>query len=128
MQREADVYASPKSGPGRLSCCDIATGKGVEDEKYDITDKLTFDGNPVLVIKGKELEINADAPTMLKVMNFFGSDGVEIAQINQAYELIFPDKSRKEIEKMKLSVKDWMTVVQEAVGLVVGESDGRGEQ
>ena len=29
---------------------------------------------------------------------------------------------------MKLSVKDWMTVVQEAVGLVVGESDGRGEQ
>jgi hypothetical protein len=97
-------------------------------KKYDITDKLTFDGNPVLVIKGKELEVNADAPTMLKVMNFFGSDGVEIEQINQAYELIFPDKSRKEIEKMKLSVKDWMTVVQEAVGLVVGESDGRGEQ
>ncbi|SEU20156.1 hypothetical protein [Enterocloster lavalensis] len=97
-------------------------------KKYDITDKLTFDGNPALVIKGKELEVNADAPTMLKVMNFFGSDGVEIEQINQAYELIFPEKSRKEIEKMKLSVKDWMTVVQEAVGLVVGESDGRGEQ
>lgn len=96
-------------------------------KKYDITDKLTFDGNPALVIKGKELEVNADAPTMLKVMNFFGSDGVEIEQINQAYELIFPEKSRKEIEKMKLSVKDWMTVVQEAVGLVVGESDGRGE-
>ena len=97
-------------------------------KKYDITDKLTFDGNTALVIKGKELEVNADAPTMLKVMNFFGSDGVEIEQINQAYELIFPEKSRKEIEKMKLSVKDWMTVVQEAVGLVVGESDGRGEQ
>ena len=97
-------------------------------KKYDITDKLTFDGNPVLVSKGKELEVNADAPTMLKVMNFFGSDGVEIEQINQAYELIFPDKSRKEIEKMKLSVKDWMTVVQEAIGLVVGESDSRGEQ
>ena len=96
--------------------------------KYDITDKLTFDGNPVLVIKGKELEVNADAPTMLKVMNFFGEDGVEIGQINEAYELIFPEKSRREIEKMKLSVKDWMTVVQEAVGLVVGESDGRGEQ
>lgn len=96
--------------------------------KYDITDKLTFDGNPVLVIKGKELEVNADAPTMLKVMNFFGEDGVGIGQINEAYELIFPEKSRREIEKMKLSVKDWMTVVQEAVGLVVGESDGRGEQ
>ena len=27
----------------------------------DITDKLTFDENPKLVIKGKELEVNADA-------------------------------------------------------------------
>ena len=34
----------------------------------DITDKLTFDGNPSLKIKGKLLEVNADAPTMLKVM------------------------------------------------------------
>lgn len=96
-------------------------------KKYDITDKLTFDGNPVLVIKSKELEVNADAPTMLKVMNFLGSDGVEIDQISQAYELIFPDKSRKEIEKMKLSVSDWITVVQEAIGLVAGESDSLGE-
>ena len=87
----------------------------------DITDKLTFDGNPSLIIKGKQLEVNADAPTMLKVMNFIGGGGVEIDQINEAYQLIFPEKSRKEIEKMKLSVPDWMTVVQEAMNLVVGE-------
>ena len=36
--------------------------------KVDITDKLSFEGNPSLVIKGKALEVNADAPTMLKVM------------------------------------------------------------
>lgn len=94
----------------------------------DITDKLTFESNPRLVIRGKELEVNADAPTMLKVMNFFGKDGVEIQQINEAYELIFPEKARKEIEKMKLSTSDWVIVVQEAVGLVVGEGDGQGEQ
>ena len=29
----------------------------------DITDKLTFDENPSLKIKGKLLEVNADAPT-----------------------------------------------------------------
>ena len=34
----------------------------------DITDKLSFDGNPTLVVKGKKLEVNADAPTVLKVM------------------------------------------------------------
>ena len=30
----------------------------------DITDKLSFDGNPKLKIKDNELEVNADAPTM----------------------------------------------------------------
>lgn len=94
----------------------------------DITDKLTFDGNPALLIKGKQLEVNADAPTMLKVMNFIAGDGVEIEQINEAYELIFPEKSRKEIEKMKLNVSDWMIVVQEAVGLVIGEEAAQGER
>ena len=93
----------------------------------DITDKLTFDGNPSLIIRGTQLEVNADAPTMLKVMNFIGGGGVEIDQINEAYQLIFPEKSRKEIEKMKLSVSDWMTVVQEAMSLVVGEDNSQGE-
>ena len=36
--------------------------------KVDITDKLSFEENPSLVIKGEVLEVNADAPTMLKVM------------------------------------------------------------
>lgn len=93
----------------------------------DITDKLSFEENPALIIKGKKLEVNGDAPTMLKIMNFMGGDGVEVEQINDAYELIFPDKSRKEIEKMKLNVSDWMTVVQAAIGLIVGEND-TGEQ
>lgn len=94
----------------------------------DITDKLSFDGNPSIVIKGKTLEVNADAPTMLKLMNLSGKDGVEVNQIKEAYELIFPEKSRKEIEKLKLSASDWVIVVQEAVGLVIGEGNSPGEQ
>lgn len=94
----------------------------------DITDKLTFDGNPSLMIKGKKLEVNADAPTMLKVMNFMTAGGVEINQINEAYELIFPEKSRKEIEKFKLNFEDWTTVVEAAMDLVVGEENSQGEQ
>lgn len=87
----------------------------------DITDKLSFEGNPALVIKGKKLEVNGDAPTMLKVMNFVTSDGIEIDQINEAYKLIFPDKSQVEIEKMKLGLNDWMTVVQSAIALITGD-------
>lgn len=92
----------------------------------DITDKLSFEENPALVIKGKKLEVNGDAPTMLKVMNFMSGDGVDVERVGDAYELIFPDKSRKEIEKMKLNVSDWMVVVQEAISLIVGDP-GSGE-
>lgn len=34
----------------------------------NITDKLELEGNPHLVIKDEELEVNADAATMLKIM------------------------------------------------------------
>ena len=34
----------------------------------DITDRLDFDENPVIKVRGVELEVNADAATMLKVM------------------------------------------------------------
>lgn len=94
----------------------------------DITDKLSFDENPALVIKGKRLEVNADAPTMLKIMNLMTADGVEIEQIGEAYELVFPEKSRKEIDKLKLSINDWTTVVMEAMNLIMDDGDSRGEQ
>ena len=47
----------------------------------DITEKLTFEGNPSLLIKGKKLEVNADAPTMLKVMGLMGSDDPGVSEI-----------------------------------------------
>ena len=34
----------------------------------DITDKLSFDKNPVLIIKGRKFVVNADAGTMLEIM------------------------------------------------------------
>lgn len=94
----------------------------------DITDKLTFDGNPSLVIRGKKLEVNADAPTMLRIMNLMTADGVEIEQIGEAYGLVFPEKSQKVIDSLKLSINDWTTVVMEAMNLIMGDGDSQGEQ
>ena len=39
----------------------------------DITDKLNFEENPKLKIKNTEIEINSDAPTMLKIMQTVGT-------------------------------------------------------
>lgn len=95
--------------------------------KVDITDKLTFDGNPVLVIKGKELEVNADAPTVLRIMNL-ASDDPGPKEVAAIYNLIFPDKDRKEIEKMKLCFDDLVTIIKVAISLVTGEETDQGEQ
>lgn len=94
----------------------------------DITEKLTFDGNPSLVIKGKHLEVNADAPTMLKVMGLMGGTEPGVNEILETYDLMFPEKSKKEIEKLKLGFNDLIVVVQEAVGLIIGEDEQPGEQ
>lgn len=93
----------------------------------DITEKLTFDGNPKLVIREKEIEVNADAPTMLKVMALMGSENPGVNEIVEAYNLLFPDKSKKEIEKLKIGFQDFIVLVQEAVQLVVGDNTESGE-
>lgn len=98
-------------------------------KKVDITEKLSFEGNPFLVIKDKELEVNADAPTMLKVMGLMSGDDPGAQDILDSYEMIFPDKSKKEIDKLKIGFKDLIIVVQEAVQLISGmEDDTLGEQ
>ena len=97
--------------------------------KVDITDKLSFEENPSLVIKGEVLEVNADAPTMLKVMGLMSSDDPGAQEILEAYNMMFPEKSKREIEKMKLGFKDLIIVVQEAVQLISGvEEPAGGEQ
>ncbi|MGC6177003.1 hypothetical protein [Lacrimispora sp. 38-1] len=93
----------------------------------DITEKLTFEGNPSLMIKGKKLEVNADAPTMLKVMALM-SDDPGMNEILTTYDMMFPEKSKKEIEKLGLNFNDLIVVVQEAVGLITGENSSQGEQ
>lgn len=49
----------------------------------DITDKLSFDGNPKLRIRGIEVEVNADAPTMLKVMSVMGNDNPDRKRLSK---------------------------------------------
>ena len=94
----------------------------------DITEKLTFDGNPRLGIMGKELEVRADAPTMLKVMGLMVQESPGIGEILETYSLLFPEESRKTLEELKLGFKDLVIVIQEAVSLIAGEETAPGEQ
>lgn len=91
-------------------------------KKIDITEKLDFESNPILIIKGNEYEVNADAETVLRVMGILGEGEAEtVASILKVYELIFSEEHRNEIDKLKLQFSDFQKVIMEAINLVTGE-------
>lgn len=94
----------------------------------DITEKLSFSGNPKLIIKDKELEVNADAATVLQVMGII-NDGTDTTpkDVVDMYNLIFPEKERKAIEEMKLGFNDFYKVVECAIDLISGGGEVKGE-
>ena len=52
-------------------------------KKINITDKLNFNENPVLSIGDLDLEVNADAETMLRLMGIFAEKG-ELQAVGEA--------------------------------------------
>lgn len=95
-------------------------------KKVDITEKLEFETSPKLVIKGKEYEVNADAPTALKIMGLL-DDGFSNNDVLKAYGLVFPETTQKELDSLKLSFKDFLTVVEEAIDIITGRDEEPGE-
>ena len=93
----------------------------------DITEKLDFDSNPKIVIKGKEYEVNADAETVLKMMGVLSEDGESPKAVMQVYELIFSEKERKAVAKLNLQFKDLRTVIETAIDLIMDEEEQQGE-
>lgn len=83
----------------------------------DITDKLTFDEKPKVKIKGTEIEVNTDAPTVLKIMGAMNDDGDPL----KMYNLLFDEENRVKLEEMKLSFKDFMKVIEISMDLATGE-------
>lgn len=95
--------------------------------RRDITDKLSFEDKAVLVIKGEEIEVHQDAPTVLKVIGLM-DDAAGPLEVMKAYEMIFPEESRKKVEKFKLGFKDLLTVVMEAMHLITNSDEEPGRE
>lgn len=95
----------------------------------DITEKLSFDENPKLLIRGEELEINADAATVLKILDIVGDGQLGIKGTIKCMNLLMGKESREKLDAMKLSFADYMEVINRAMNLASGtpEEDGAGE-
>ena len=94
----------------------------------DITDKLSFDDNPVLRIGDQEFEVNADAETVLRIIGALRNQDQAQAMLD-AMNLMFTPEDIDRITKIKdkkgrpLTGTSLAAIIQTAVGLVVGGGD-----
>lgn len=90
----------------------------------DISEKLNYEENPKIKVKDVELEVQSDAETMLKVLGMLPEEGEPSPSVViKMYELIFDEKTREKISKMKLNFNDFATIVYTAINLISGGND-----
>jgi hypothetical protein len=103
-------------------------GNGDMKRVYDITDKLTFAEPPVIKIKDVELTVDDSATTAIKMMSLIGNGEEMTADaVLECATLIFGKDGLKKLEKLKLSLNDFMTLVMEASDLIVGGEQGEAQ-
>lgn len=88
--------------------------------KYDLTNKLAFDSDPVMTVKDIELTVGSDAETVLMVMDILENEG-EIAAVKKCVPMLFNEEDQKKIKDLGLKMKDYSTLIITAVTLAMGE-------
>lgn len=97
-------------------------------KRINITDKLCFEENPVMEIETLDVEVKADAETMIRLMGVF-AEKTELEAVGEALNLVFSPQDVEAICNLerngkKLSAKSLMTIVQAAMSLVMGDEQG----
>ena len=90
----------------------------------DITDMLNFEEKPSIRIKGVDIELNDDAPSMLEVTTILqNSDDMSPADINRLTELLFEPEEYKKLIAMKLNMKNFAMAIIRAANIAIGTPD-----
>ena len=89
----------------------------------DLSDKLGLGGKPTIRINDLTLTNKDSAANMLLIMEKVG-DGLAVKDALKVARLLFEPASAKALDKLGLSLDDYMTVIETAINLVVGEQEG----
>ena len=98
-------------------------------KRVDISEKLQFDEDPVLVINGEEIKVNSGAETALKLMGILSGSRTMVNVVN-ALEIMFGEENMQKICSMtdasgkKLKVESLMTIMEQGISLIMGTSEG----
>lgn len=87
--------------------------------KYNITDKLKFDQDPVMQIGEVEVTVKSDAEVVLELLDIINTNG-EIAAAAKAETLLFSAADRKKLHGIHLKANDWLEVMSAAMQLAFG--------
>lgn len=92
----------------------------------DLTGKIGLSERPQIKVGDVMLTVNNSARNMIQVLSITGAD-VDPAKVFEATDLLFDAKSKKAIDKMDLSLDDYMTVLEAAMDAIMGGEDAEGE-
>lgn len=98
-------------------------------KRVDISEKLQFDEDPVLVINGEEIEVNSGAETALRLMGIMSGPRTMVNVVG-ALEIMFGEENTQKICSMtdasgkKLKVESLMTIMEQGISLIMGTSEG----
>lgn len=87
--------------------------------RYSLTEKLQMDEPQEIEIQNTILTVNADAKTVLKLMDIVATKG-EVEGALEACDLLFSKEDRKKIDDLKLSMANYTTLLSTAMQLAVG--------
>ena len=97
--------------------------------RYDLTDKLKFEEDPVIVIGDTELTVKSDALTVLGLLDAVAEKG-DAEGARMAADMLLSEADREKLAALALKVDDYVTVVKAMIALATGrdpESVGAGE-
>lgn len=90
--------------------------------KYNLTEKLKFNEKPVIVIKDEEITIDSSATTVLKIMDVMNNDADGLNGALACATLLFSDADRTKLDKLGLSIEDYIKVVQVGIDMALGNN------
>ena len=76
----------------------------------DISSKLSHEAQTITIAEGKTYIVDCSAETMLKAQDLFKKDE-SFDGLFKAIELLLGEKAKKEIQEMKVTVKDLSIII-----------------
>ena len=94
---------------------------------YNITDKLKFDQDPVIVICDTELTVKSDAEVVLELLDIVTNNG-EVAAAVKAEDLLLSPEDKEKLRGLKLKTRDWLEVISAAMQLAFGSDPDESDE